>query len=133
MQVLSTQPTVIVDGAHNVHGVTALMATLNKVFPDRKLRFVISILADKDYSEMIRLFCSQAERLYVAQNKSDRAASAEAQLTQIAKHHIPATAYPSVAEAYKAAIRDAGRNGVVVAGGSLYTVGEVISAHKADA
>ncbi|HCX59789.1 MAG TPA: bifunctional tetrahydrofolate synthase/dihydrofolate synthase, partial [Candidatus Cloacimonas sp.] len=45
MQVLSTRPTVIVDGAHNVHGVNALMATLNKVFPERKLGFVISILA----------------------------------------------------------------------------------------
>ncbi|MCB5263904.1 MAG: folylpolyglutamate synthase/dihydrofolate synthase family protein [Candidatus Cloacimonadaceae bacterium] len=133
MQVLSTRPTVIVDGAHNVHGVNALMATLNKVFPERKLGFVISILADKDYSEMIRLFALKAKHIYVAQNKSDRAASAEDQLLQIAQHRVPASSYPTVAEAYRTAVKDAGPDGVVVAGGSLYTVGEVISAYREDA
>ncbi len=38
MQVLSKKPTVIIDGAHNVHGVTALINTLEKVYPQRMLR-----------------------------------------------------------------------------------------------
>jgi dihydrofolate synthase/folylpolyglutamate synthase len=133
MQVLRREPTVIVDGAHNVHGVKALINTLEKVYPNRSIHFVISILADKDYSEMIRLFCTKAGQIYVAQNKSDRAATAAAQLKEIAKHGVPAIAFPSVAEAYAAALAAAGDDGVVVAGGSLYTVGEVISAHNANA
>ncbi|MCD8480626.1 MAG: hypothetical protein LRZ88_10715 [Candidatus Cloacimonetes bacterium] len=36
MQVLSQKPLIIVDGAHNVHGVKALIRTLDKVFPDRQ-------------------------------------------------------------------------------------------------
>jgi len=58
MQVLSIQPPIILDGAHNLHGIQALVKTLDKAFPDKKINFVISILADKDYRGMIELICS---------------------------------------------------------------------------
>ena len=130
MQVLSLAPTVIIDGAHNVHGVRALMGSLDKVYPDRKLVFVLSILADKDYSEMIRMICSKAEKVYVAQNTSDRAATAAAQQAAVAKHQVQAIIADSVAAAFQTAYEEAGPDSVIVAGGSLFTVGEVISAFK---
>jgi len=133
MQVLRLNPTVIVDGAHNVHGVKALMKTLDKVYPDRKLSFVVSILADKDYPEMLRLICTKASKVYVAQNKSDRAATAEKLRAAAAVHNVETQAYQDVAEAYHAALQEAGEDGVIVAGGSLYTVGEVILASIHDA
>ena len=130
MQVLSLAPTVIIDGAHNVHGAAALIKSLNQVYPNRKLVFVLSILADKDYSEMIRLICSKAEKVYVAQNTSDRAATAEAQREAVSSHQVPAIIAESVAEAFKAAYIEADPDSVIVAGGSLFTVGEVISAYR---
>lgn len=130
MQVLSQNPTVIIDGAHNTHGVQALIKSLDKVYPDRKLVFVLSILADKNYDEMIRLICTKAEKVYVAQNSSDRAASAEDQQKAVAKYQVSAISSPSVAEAFKAAYDEAGPDSVIVAGGSLFTVGEVISAFR---
>jgi dihydrofolate synthase/folylpolyglutamate synthase len=130
MQVLSLNPTVIIDGAHNVHGVQALVRSLNKVYPDRKLVFVLSILADKNYDEMIRMICTKAEKVYVAQNSSDRAASAEDQQKAVARYQVPAIAFPSVDEAFKAAFDEAGPDSVIVGGGSLFTVGEIISAFR---
>ncbi|HOH78249.1 MAG TPA: folylpolyglutamate synthase/dihydrofolate synthase family protein [Candidatus Cloacimonadota bacterium] len=131
MQVLSIQPPIILDGAHNLHGIQALVKTLDKAFPGKKINFVISILADKDYRGMIELICSRAARIYVAQNQSDRAASAEDQLAEIGKHAVPATAYPSVAEAYAQAVAELGPDDVLICGGSLYTVGEVLTASSA--
>ncbi|MCD8480627.1 MAG: hypothetical protein LRZ88_10720 [Candidatus Cloacimonetes bacterium] len=78
---------------------------------------------------MIHLFCGKAAQIYVAQNKSDRAATAEAQSKAVAKCGLEAIVCPSVAEALKLALLEAGEDGVIVAGGSLYTVGEVISAY----
>ncbi|MDI3504597.1 MAG: dihydrofolate synthase / folylpolyglutamate synthase [Candidatus Cloacimonadota bacterium] len=130
MQVLSTSPTLIVDGAHNVHGVKALLKTLDKVYPEQKLLFVLSILADKNYSEMIKLICSKAAKVFVAQNKSDRAATAQAQAQVVESCGVPAQRCASVAEAFRAAYSAAGADDVVVAGGSLYTVGEVITAFR---
>ncbi|HQO47383.1 MAG TPA: folylpolyglutamate synthase/dihydrofolate synthase family protein, partial [Candidatus Cloacimonas sp.] len=80
MQLLSQKPIIIVDGAHNVHGVKALMSTLEKIFPNRKVKFMVSILRDKDYKQMLSLLCPKAEQFYVAQNQSERAASVEEQV-----------------------------------------------------
>ncbi len=128
MQVLSSRPVIIADGAHNVHGIKALLLTLDKVFPCRKVRFVVSILADKDYSEMVRLICSKGEKIYVAQNESDRAASVEDQMAEVAKHGIPAVPCSSVTEALAIARAELGEDDVLICGGSLYTVGEVLKA-----
>ncbi|MCK9310211.1 MAG: bifunctional folylpolyglutamate synthase/dihydrofolate synthase [Candidatus Cloacimonetes bacterium] len=130
MQVLSTSPVLIIDGAHNVHGVTALMKTLATMFPKRKLKFIISILGDKDYSEMIHLFCSHADVLYIAQNQSDRAATVEAQVAAVKKYAVPYKTSVSVAEALKLALSECKPDDVLVAGGSLYTVGEVLQAYE---
>jgi dihydrofolate synthase/folylpolyglutamate synthase len=130
MQVLSTSPIIIIDGAHNVHGVTALTRTLQKMFPNRKLKFLISILGDKDYSEMIHLFCANAETIYIAMNQSDRAATVEAQVKAVAKYGVPYKTAASVAEALQLAISECSTDDVLVAGGSLYTVGEVLQAYR---
>lgn len=126
MQVLSTDPPIIIDGAHNVQGITALLETTNRVFPNRQPVFLISILADKDYSEMVRLICSAASRIYVAQNESDRAATVDEQIAEVAKHGVPAIACQSVADAYERARASLNADDVLICGGSLYTVGEVL-------
>jgi dihydrofolate synthase/folylpolyglutamate synthase len=133
MQVLCHKPVIIIDGAHNVHGVKALVNTLNKVFPDQKLRLIISILADKDYSEMIHLFCSVASTIYIAQNQSERAASVEAQVAAVAKYNANYKTATSVAEALSMALADSSDTDVIIGGGSLYTVGEILQAYKANA
>jgi dihydrofolate synthase/folylpolyglutamate synthase len=47
MQLLSRNPVLIVDGAHNVHGIKALKRSLDKIYPNRKLKFLLSILPTK--------------------------------------------------------------------------------------
>ncbi|MDP3113866.1 MAG: folylpolyglutamate synthase/dihydrofolate synthase family protein [Candidatus Cloacimonadaceae bacterium] len=130
MQVLSKQPVIILDGAHNVQGVQALIHTLDNIFPQQKLRFLISILADKDYLEMISLFCSKAFHIYIAQNQSDRAATAEDQAKQVGKHSVPYTIADSVAAALNLALSDMESDDVLICCGSLYTVGEVLQEWK---
>lgn len=126
MQVLSTKPPIILDGAHNMEGVRALIDTLDKMFPNVKPRFLISILADKDFSGMIELICSRASHIYVAQNQSDRAATISEQLAEINKYPVKTSTAASVAEAYRMARNDMKKSEVLVCGGSLYTVGEIL-------
>ena len=127
MQVLSTAPVIIADGAHNVQGVQALLKTLRRIWPRRKFRFLLSILADKDFPEMIRLFCSAADKVYLAQNGSERAATASEQAAEVQKHGVEYLCAESVAEAFKIAQSELGPGDVLICGGSLYTVGEVLN------
>jgi dihydrofolate synthase/folylpolyglutamate synthase len=127
MQVLSSKPPIILDGAHNMEGMKALVDTLDRVFPNVKPRFMISILADKDFSGMIELICSRASHVYVAKNQSDRAATVEDLVSEIGKYPVKVSSAPSVAEAYEMARRDMRDDDVLVCGGSLFTVGEVLN------
>lgn len=127
MQVLSSEPPIILDGAHNMEGVRALVDTMDRIFPAVKPRFMISILADKDFSGMIELICSRASHIYVAQNQSDRAATVEELVAEINKYPVKVSSAASVAEAYDMARHDMQEGDVLVCGGSLFTVGEVLN------
>lgn len=53
MELLSQKPFLMVDGAHNPQGVHALAQSLREAYPEEKFRFVVGILADKDYGAML--------------------------------------------------------------------------------
>lgn len=130
MQVLSTAPVIIVDGAHNVQGVKAMLDTLRCVWPRRRFRFLVSILADKNYPEMLRLICLNAEKIYFAQNSSDRAATLAQQAAEAVRHGVDYVEADSVAKAFQIARSDLKPDDILVCGGSLFTVGEVLSVWK---
>lgn len=47
MEELSSKPTLVIDGAHNVNGIDALVKTLLTVIPNRKLTVLVGFLRDK--------------------------------------------------------------------------------------
>jgi len=130
MQIVQRHPTLIIDGAHNVQGVTSLMQSLIQRYPRRKFVMIISILADKDYKTMIRLLCQHAKAVYIAQNGSDRAVSAAIQVKQARRYLSNVHSAPTVAEALALALEKSSPRDVIVAGGSLYTVGEILECYN---
>jgi len=50
-----TAPTVLLDAAHNPHGMAATVAALQEEFAFRRLVAVVAILADKDATGMLEL------------------------------------------------------------------------------
>jgi dihydrofolate synthase / folylpolyglutamate synthase len=132
MQVLGEKPLIIADGAHNVPGIKALVGTLGRIYPGRRFRFLISILADKNYREMLRLLCAKAEKVYIAQNQSERAASVTQQVDVVAKCGVPYVTAASVKEAFLLAKSELSPEDILICGGSLHTVGEVLKSLKPD-
>ncbi len=55
LEVVRTSPTVLVDGAHNPHGVEALAAALEESFAFDRLVGVVAIMGDKDVEAMLGL------------------------------------------------------------------------------
>ncbi|MGC9361908.1 MAG: bifunctional folylpolyglutamate synthase/dihydrofolate synthase [Candidatus Syntrophosphaera sp.] len=129
MQVLGENPLIIADGAHNVPGIKALLGTLGRIYPGRRFKFLISILADKNYREMLRLLCAKAEKVYIAQNQSERAASVSQQARVVARCDVPYVTAASVEEAFLLARSELSPEDILICGGSLHTVGEVINSH----
>lgn len=53
MEIINQNPFFMIDGAHNSHGVKALANSLKQLYPGEKFHFIMGVMADKDYEEMI--------------------------------------------------------------------------------
>lgn len=73
---ISTDPTVLVDAAHNPHGATALVEALAEYFDFDELLVVLGVLGDKDATGIVRALEPTGARFLVTQSESDRAVPA---------------------------------------------------------
>ena len=119
-EVLMKHPVFVLDGAHNPHGIKATVASLKEHFGDRKLTFVMGVMADKDVSHMVEMITPLADRVYTARPENYRAMDAMDLARQFQLRGAMALPCPSIQRAVDEAIAHEGPDGVVVALGSLY-------------
>jgi len=129
LQIIGTDPTVIVDAAHNPHGAASLAAALGTYFDFDEIAMVIGVLQDKDARGVIEALAPVTTAFYVTQSDSERAIPAE-ELVEIVRETTDETAdFDTIAEALEEARSWAAaspRRAVVVAG-SITLVGEAIA------
>ncbi|MBQ1021617.1 bifunctional folylpolyglutamate synthase/dihydrofolate synthase [Micromonospora sp. D93] len=65
-------PTILLDGAHNPHGMKATVTALQEEFAFSKLVAVIGVLADKDAEAMLELLEPVVDQVVVTRNSSPR-------------------------------------------------------------
>lgn len=73
-ELLSSQPPIILDGAHNHAGMAVLIETLKDYYPDKKYRFIFTALRDKRYEDMIGLLDEHADSVLFTEFANERAA-----------------------------------------------------------
>ncbi len=76
-EVVSTDPFIILDGAHNEEGIDTLVAELRRRFPRWKKRLIFAALGDKKVDHMIKKLDSVAHLITFTSFDFPRAASAE--------------------------------------------------------
>ena len=131
LQILGTEPTVLVDAAHNPHGATALAAAMKDYFHFDELTIVLGILADKDARGIVDALAPLADRIHVTQSHSDRAIPADDLAERIENWTREGLGYEfdSLVDAIDSArewASAAPRRGVLVTG-SITLVGEAIA------
>ena len=130
-EVLRRDPLCILDGGHNPQCAQALVDSLDRLLPGRKAVFLMGILADKDYKQVIDMILPYASEFYTLTPLSPRALDTDALAAELRSHGAKATACHGIDEGIDAAIKAAGPDGLVVIFGSLYLAGAVRSAFQA--
>ncbi len=130
MQILSYNPTVLIDGAHNEEGISALIKNMKMIFEDKKIFFVMAILRDKKLDNIIKMISSIAYKIYISKNNSTRAAELETEEEIVKKYHKNYQVIPDVVEAMETAKKEASDEDVVLISGSLYTISEVLKKYN---
>ncbi|MCF7858418.1 MAG: bifunctional folylpolyglutamate synthase/dihydrofolate synthase [Candidatus Cloacimonetes bacterium] len=126
MQIISRNPTIIIDGAHNEEGIKALKYNVKRIFPKKRIYFVLAILRDKKLETIIKDICEISYKVYITKNKSNRAAEIEDQVKFVRKNDLPFEVHKDVISAVMKARSDAEIESVIMVSGSLYTIAEVL-------
>jgi dihydrofolate synthase/folylpolyglutamate synthase len=126
MEILSTEPFLMVDGAHNSNGIHALRTSLEELYPEEKFHFVMGVMADKDYEKMIGELLPIAMDFVTVTPESARALQGETLAEDIRKQGVPAHAITKVAEIPELLTPKE----KTIALGSLYFIGELKSVYQ---
>lgn len=133
LEVVFRDPTVILDAAHNPHGMNSLRQTLAHEFDFTHRIAVFAPMGDKDVDGMLELMKESFDTLIVTRNSSQRALDVD-RLAEMAKAHFDGAdviASPDLPSALDLAIQRANERNLseassaaVVVTGSVVTVGE---------
>lgn len=122
-EVIQREPLMIIDGAHNPESFRRLAETIKHLLPDRKVVFVFGVSEDKNVKSMLKIIQPLVEHLIITQSEHPRALGIY-EIQAIANLlEIPNAAYSEVGQARDAAERFAGKNGVIIAAGSIFIAG----------
>lgn len=109
--VISRQPYIIADGAHNEAGMKLLLESLDIYFNDRKVIFVTSIFRDKEYKKMLEMMQNKSKMVIGFETDNSRSLKCD-EMGNIYKTR-------SLDEALKKAKDKCEDNDIIVCAGSL--------------
>ena len=116
---------ILIDVAHNPHGMSALINELKKLKPSKfkKIILVIGMLRDKDYSEVLKMTDSIVDVTIFCAPKTDRSLAPN----YLANYSNCKTKLivPNVDEAFERGESLLKKDELLLIAGSLYTAGEV--------
>ena len=127
MQVISENPTILLDGAHNPAAVKALAQSIRSGFSYERMILVIGIMADKDIFGLLRAIVPMSDRVLYTRPVYSRAADPHILMEKALPLNTPGEVIPTLAEALTRAREIASPRDLIVVCGSLFTVGEALT------
>ena len=125
-EVLSREPLVIFDGAHNPQGISAAVESIKLYFKDEKVYLLTGVLRDKDYKAIAADLSEVASRAFTLTPDNPRALTAAEYADVLRGAGIEATACESIESAFILAKSEAKKDRVpLVCLGSLYVYSSI--------
>ena len=124
-EVISEDPLVIIDGAHNEAGAQALQETMAQHFAGKKILLVAGILADKEIDSIVKFLTKITDHIIVTEPDNPRKLAAEKLAEHVADFGAAAEVVSDVEAAVHRAKELADGYDVILFAGSLYLIGDV--------
>lgn len=127
-QVLSHDPAVVVDSAHNRDSALKLRIALDDYFPGQLVTLIFGASSDKDIEGMFIELAPRVSRVIVTQAVHPRAADPAEVAALAHSHGLKTETVIPVKAALERALAVARPNEVVLSAGSLFVSGEILEA-----
>lgn len=123
-QIIGNNPLVVCDTGHNAAGIKMVVDQINQT-AWKNLHMVIGMVNDKDQDEVLALLPVNAQ-YYFTKASIPRATEPETLAQKAARFGLKGSCYPTVRQAFSAALENAGANDLVFVGGSTFVVAEIL-------
>lgn len=125
LEILKTNPLIVLDGAHNLDGITKLKESVEKYFKYNKLVLIIGILSDKDVEKMVESITPMANKVIAVTPNSYRGKTSKDLIKIIEKYNKNCEALEDYKEAYDKALSHCNEDDMILICGSLYMIGDM--------
>jgi dihydrofolate synthase/folylpolyglutamate synthase len=141
LEMISQQPRILIDGAHNPEGGASLAQALRETYTYRKLHFVMGMLSTKNHSGYLRHILPLVDTLILTEpdwhKKEDAAnlgALARTLLQELGRTEVEVIVEPSWKSAVELVKNKTAQDDLAVVSGTLYLIGDVRSwiLHRTD-
>ncbi len=128
LEIFREKPTIILDCAHNPAGMRALRSALQGLFKGKNVTLIIGIMRDKDIPGIIKEIAIAVDNIIITKPKFERASEPDIIEGEAKKYCKNVMIKPKVEDAVKYAIKKASMNDVICITGSIFNVGEAMTA-----
>lgn len=125
LEIINTQPLVLIDGAHNLEGGQALNAALERYFSDREKVFIVGFLRDKDYQHIMELLAGKARLIITVTPDNPRAVPSGELAEKLDRYSRNVKDGITLENGLKLALENMDSNSMICAFGSLYMIGRI--------
>lgn len=125
IEIISSSPVIILDGAHNTDAVDKLCGTLDALFQGKRIITVMAMFADKEYESCIPKI-AQKSKIFIATEPENSRALAAAKVAALAigrAEHVGISRVPE--KAFRLARKFAGKDDVILCCGSFSFLGDI--------
>ena len=125
-EIISREPLIIFDGAHNPEGIDAAVQSVKEYFKNERVYVLSGVLRDKDYVAVAKKLSEIAKTVFTVTPSSDRALKSEEYRDTLLSMNTDAVAFNNVSEAVAYAYKTARDTKTpLICLGSLYTYCEI--------
>lgn len=124
--IICKEPLFVIDGAHNEEAAKKLRETLEIGFTNRKIIYIIGVLADKEYKKILEIMLPLAWKVFTVTPDNPRALDGKKLAEEAKIFHQDIICCPKIADAVAQSMKYAEEeSAVIVAFGSLSYLKEV--------
>ena len=123
--IMHRDPLFIIDGGHNPQCIDAMVKNIRDYLAGRRLIVLTGVLADKDYGQMFRPVMPYVEKFVCITPDNPRKMPAWELAGYLQQAGAEAEAFDAVTEGVRQAMMLAGKDGVVLCFGSLYSIADI--------
>ena len=124
-EIISENPMIILDGAHNAAAAENLSRSIKKYLSDKKLCIITGVMADKDYNTFASILAPLSDKIYAVNVSNNRALDSKSYAEVLSKYNKNTVAFDNFNDVVENLICNDENFDAYLVTGSFYLISDI--------